>query len=555
MLFISLFLNVICIVSYGETKNEITSLEGKWKYIGRVDKKTGNVVNYDDDTFNVIYEFKNNVFQYSIKLPGDIICENNLSYSKTARMIKTERASNSNLKCNSSLADYLKDERQKYFYYIASRFISDINNSDLYFKKTKYKPECNNGKTCHIVDININAPFLTAFVFENVENPEQLLLISSDRYGSFDSPRHTFIGSNEGSSNKFSISKDGKSMFTGQDSPKSDLNKINLETKEILKFSLKQSIKGTRHSPNNKYVALISEANFDDTLTIMNAQNGNILMKFQSKGNLDNLAWSPNGNFLSYVYWNRDRKTSSLIISEIGLNNEAEISSANLADINYYDGQKFSVSWSHDNKLIAFNNGNTVDIFNSISRKKIYTYSYDSTLTNVEWSPSSNDLMIITEDKIYLEKFNNRTKLFLGDTHQEKIIRSVWSPKGDKIATFTASSLLIWSIEDKNYQTIKLSNSFDLEPIESCPSYKDYCAKYLSWSPDQKMISFRAKNNIVIYDVSTLAEKLVIAAEGVFNLVEYQWMPDSQSIIISKVEAEWQNEIKRYITKFYKVEF
>lgn len=41
VLFISLFLNVICIVSYGETKNEITSLEGKWKYIGRVDKKLG----------------------------------------------------------------------------------------------------------------------------------------------------------------------------------------------------------------------------------------------------------------------------------------------------------------------------------------------------------------------------------------------------------------------------------------------------------------------------------------------------------------------------------
>lgn len=297
----------------------------------------------------------------------------------------------------------------------------------------------------------------------------------------------------------------------------------------------KESALAVAWSPNGKYIASTDGAYHDYSLQVWEAITGKLIYTFHAPELLGAIAWSPDSKRIA-------------VGSLTDKNSRVQVFDATSGDhLLTYTGHHdsiYSLSWSHDGKLIASGDslGNIhlwdaqTGQLNSKYRSTTHFYTY-----SLAWSPDDHTLAAASGALTNAEpgvvdlwrvSDRNPTPTYTYQKHRGGIFTIAWSPDGKYIASAGADQTIqVW---DALNGTLAFSYRGH---IEQKPTG---AVQQIAWSPNGKRIvsvSDRqlTQGNVQVWDA--LNGGHLYSFNGLYRVGSASWSSDSRYLVVGSADS------------------
>lgn len=193
-------------------------------------------------------------------------------------------------------------------------------------------------------------------------------------------------------------------------------------------------------SPDGKRIAFGD----NDVVQIRDANTGTLITSYTAAAKhtsvaIRTVAWSPNGTFIAFPandgvqIWNTLTQKYSLTCRSRSPYTEIP-----------------SLKWSPDGRSIAFGTSNaTVQIWNAVTGKRLFTYGHQNAVNSVAWSPNGEYIASGSADKtVQIHSAKSGELLYVYTGHVGTVNSVAWSSDGASIASGSSDNeynLQVWS--------------------------------------------------------------------------------------------------------------
>ena len=176
--------------------------------------------------------------------------------------------------------------------------------------------------------------------------------------------------------------------------------------------------------------------------------------------------WSPDGRFLSFVWYFRGIRDLYLI----------PMDSKEIKQLTVSDGNVRTYSWNKESKLIAYQKDEDIYYVDVNIGKPVSLVVSSKKCRNPRWSPVSNELAYIMDNDIWLYSFDSHTNTQL--TKSGNVEDFKWSKDGGKIA---------FKVGEKGKSGWKI---FSIKDGEIIWESEDGLCESLIWMPNGKKVLY-----------------------------------------------------------------
>lgn len=312
----------------------------------------------------------------------------------------------------------------------------------------------------------------------------------------------------------------------------------------------KENVALVSWSPSGQHIATSSR---DGTARVWDVASGAEVASMHCPEEPDMISWRPDG---SKIHGTTEIRAKALIWDAF--------SGSEVYALSKHGGTK--MRWSPDCKRLAIWTGSLeiVEVMSEVNDKIYYKSPY--TIDNINWSPDSNSIALISNhklitlrlglttklsiicDKIYMDNYviewsPDSTMIATGSTddcatiwdaasgkkiavlrgHKEKVELASWSPDGQHIATKSKKEVRIWNAVSGAEIAVMLGHD---RPVSA-----------MSWSPDgTSLVTVSSDCTARVWDVFQASEAATVRGhEGTVRHI--WWSPDGQHFVTASSDG------------------